>query len=92
MGDSVENTLSLGKRLRLITNQARAQMEANKFVEVLTAAAEKGQESISFPDLRDYLNNMIMDNTVWEWFRINELNASGSIDQTTGAYVYTISW
>lgn len=92
MGENTENTLSLGRRLRLITNQARAQMEANKFVELLVAAAEQGQESISFPDLRDHLNNMIMDNTVWEWFKVNELNVSGGIDQSTGAYAYTVSW
>lgn len=92
MEENKEITLSLGKRLRLITNQARAQMEANRFVEVLTAAAEQGQDSIFFPDLRDHLNNMIMENTVWEWFRINELNVSGNIDQETGAYAYTISW
>lgn len=84
--------LTIGKRLRQITNQANRKVEIDTFVSVLEDAANNRLSSLAFPDLRQYLNSMIMDGTIWDWMKSQDLIPAGEIDQNTGAYSFTISW
>lgn len=84
--------VTLGSKLRRLTSAAKVNIEINNFSKVLEETATTGNSAVSFPDLRDYLPTMIMNNTVWDWLKEQEITAQGSINNDTGAYVYTISW
>ena len=88
---TVEN-ITLGKKLRQLTEQARVNTEATKLIEVLEEAANRGEDHVKFNDLREVVPNMIMSETLWNWLRVNELKFEGYVDQNTAAYVYVISW
>jgi len=87
-----EEVMTIGKRLRQLTNQANRKVEIDTFVAALEDAANNRLSSLAFPDLRQYLNSMIMDGTIWEWLKSQDLIPTGEIDQNTGAYNFTISW
>lgn len=92
--DAVENEvrIPLGKKLRQLTNQAITNKEAQVLVDMLKEAASKGEDHLAFADLRTVVPNMIMNETLWEWLRAEEITASGGIDPNTAAYNYTLSW
>ena len=84
--------LTIGKRLRQITNEAKKYKEIQNFTMVLEDAARQEVESLRFPDLRQYLNSMIMDGTIWDWLKSEDLIATGEINSNTGEYDFTIQW
>lgn len=92
MSEQNEQVLTIGARLRSLTSAAKINQEIARFVDVLTENANKGFDHVSFPDLREYLNTMIMAGTIWDWMSKQELTATGGVDQNTGAYNYVISW
>lgn len=92
MDNTQQATISLGKRLRQLTSQSRANAEVTRFIEILEEAANKGEDHVTFTDLRQVLPTMILNDTIWDWLRANELGASGVIDNNTAEYKYTISW
>lgn len=92
MENNVDNILTLGKRLRQITNRAKTVIEITNFSAVLEAAAEKGESRVLFTDLRQYLNTMIMDGTIWDWLKSQDLMFAGEVNQNTGNYEFTIYW
>lgn len=92
MENNESNNITLGKRLRQITNRAKTVAEIANFTAVLEAAAEKGESRVMFPDLRQYLNTMIMDGTVWDWLKSQDLVIVGEVNQNTGNYEFTICW
>lgn len=92
MENENNEVVTLGSRLRKLTGVAKVNIEISNFSKVLEEAAKSGNSAVSFPDLRDYLPTMIMNNTVWDWLKEQEIIAQGSINNNTGAYVYTISW
>lgn len=93
MGDNLQTDgLSLGKRLRLLTNQARTNAEAQNFIDILTEAANRGEDHVQFEDLREVLPTMVMSETALDWIRSNELGVQGQINPNTAKYEYTVSW
>lgn len=84
--------LSLGKKLRRLTEQAKVNVEAQALIQILVDAANIGEDHVYFPDLRSVMPNMIMNETAFRWIEANELKAVGQINQNTAAYEYTISW
>ena len=87
-----EVQLTIGQKLRQLTSKARSEAEISKFYAVLEETALTGGDKVHFTDLRQYLNNMIMSGTVWDWLKSQDLMASGAINQETGAYDYVIYW
>ena len=85
-------TLSLGKRLRQLTDLAKANVEIEAFVKVLEEAANRGEDRVLFQDLREYLPSMINAGTAYEWIQKNDLMVSGSVDPQTAKHVMTIFW
>jgi hypothetical protein len=79
------NEMTLGKKLRRIVEQARSTAEIEKLTEVL-------ESKVKFKDLREYTPTLILNGTIWDWFRDNELVVTGTVDQNTGAYEYLVSW
>lgn len=90
--NTAEESLSLGKKLRQITNQVRANAEAQAFVDVLTQAAERGEDRVVFEDLRTVLPIMTKSETALDWIRSNDLQAVGQVNSNTACWEYTISW
>jgi hypothetical protein len=86
------NEMTLGKKLRKIVEQARSTAEIEKLTEVLEDVARKGESKVKFKDLREYTPTLILNGTIWDWFRDNELVVTGTVDQNTGAYEYLVSW
>lgn len=91
MGTENEN-VSLGRRLREITERARANEEIQKFVALLTQEAELGRDKAHFDDLRELLPTMIGNGTIATWMAANELVMSNIVDQNTGKWNCTVSW
>ena len=87
-----QETMSLGQRLRQITNQARTNVEAQNFVDLLTKAAEKGEDRVVFTDLRTVLPIMIQSETALDWIRSNDLQISGQVNSETACWEFTVSW
>lgn len=87
-----EVRITLGARLRQLTNQARINNEANALVAMLEEAANRGEDHLTFADLREVVPNMIMNDTLWNWLQQNELTFNGQVNQETAAYNYTIMW
>ena len=85
-------TLSLGKRLRQLTDLAKANVEIEAFVKVLEEAANRGEDRVLFQDLREYLPSMINAGTAYEWIQKNDLMVSGNVDPQTAKHVMTIFW
>lgn len=85
-------TLSLGKRLRQLTDLAKTTVELEAFVKILEEAANRGEDHVVFDDLREYLPNMINAGRAYEWIQANDLMVSGNIDPQTAKHVMTISW
>lgn len=90
--DNLNEQITIGKRLKQITAKVRSEKEIENFTKVLMDAAEDGKSRVVFTDLRQYLNSLIMAGTVWDWLKTQELGVSGSINQNTGAYEFTIFW
>ena len=90
--ENTQEFIPLGKKLKQISEKARAANELARLVAVLEEYAGKGEVSIKFNDLREYIPTMIMNNTAWDWFKQNEINVSGGINNTTGNYEYTLRW
>ena len=82
----------LARQLKAIMVEAKVNIEVQNFTNKLVEAARQGLGKLHFTDLRDEIPTMIMNETAWAWFKDNELAVSGTIDQSTGAYNYTISW
>lgn len=87
-----EKELTLGKRLRLMTDRAKSVIEVQNLVKVLEDAANNGQEAVQFTDLREYVPTMILSGTLSTWAAQNELILQGGVNQSTGAYEYIIKW
>lgn len=87
-----ENQITLGKRLRQISDNAKSAIEIKNFTECLENVAASGKTSIQFPDLRQYLGTMCVNGTVMDWLKSQDLVATGGADQNTGNWVVTISW
>lgn len=90
--ESVSNdTRTLGAKLREITAKSKNSVEIKQFYSILEGAAQKGENKVKFLDLRQHLNSLIIDGSIWNWMQAQELKASGSVT-ATGAYEYIISW
>ena len=85
-------TLSLGKRLRQLTDLAKTKVELEGFIKILEEAANRGEDRVVFDDLREYLPNMINAGTAYEWIQANDLMVSGSVDPQTAKHAMTIFW
>ena len=89
--ENVEN-ITIGRRLRKISDEARKNVEIDNFVKVLEDVASKGQYSVMFPDLQNYLGTLIQDGSIFTWLMSQDIKFNGSINSETGAYEYTLSW
>jgi len=85
-------TMSLGKRLRGITDNAKAEIETAKFIETLEGVAAKGIDRVQFKDLREHIPTLISSGKVFDWMAQNELSMNGSVNSETAKWEYTISW
>ena len=92
MDNVKEERIPLGRKLRQLTDQAKTNKEAQALVDMLKEAASRGEDHLSFDDLRTVVPNMIMNESLWDWLKSEEIIASGQINQTTAAYQYTLSW
>ncbi len=92
MDNVTEERIPLGRKLRQLTDQAKTNKEAQELVNMLKDAASRGEDHLSFPDLRTVVPSMIMNESLWDWLRSEEITASGGIDPNTAAYNYTLSW
>lgn len=92
MDNVTEERIPLGRKLRQLTDQAKTNKEAQALVDMLKEAASRGEDHLSFDDLRTVVPNMIMNESLWDWLKSEEIIASGQINQTTAAYQYTLSW
>ena len=92
ISNTVQENLTLGQRLRQITNQARTNVEAQNFVDILTKAAENGEDKVVFADLRTVLPIMIQSETALDWIKSNDLQISGQINSNTACWEFTVSW
>ena len=87
-----EVSLSLGKRLRQLTDLARANVEIEAFIKILEEAANRGEDKVVFTDLREYLPSMINAGTAYDWIKQNDLYVTGNIDPQTAKHAMTIFW
>ena len=87
-----EPAKTFGKKLGEITRKAQANLNIKKFYEVLENAAKDGNSKVRIPDLREYLNDKIMDGTIWDWLKSQDLYANGQVDSSTGKYDFIIYW
>lgn len=92
MDNVAEERIPLGRKLRQLTDQAKTNKEAQALVDMLKDAASRGEDHLSFPDLRTVVPSMIMNESLWDWLRSEEITAAGQVNQTTAAYEYTLSW
>lgn len=92
MDNVTEERIPLGRKLRQLTDQAKTNKEAQELVNMLKDAASRGEDHLSFPDLRTVVPSMIMNESLWDWLRSEEITASGGVDTNTAAYNYTLSW
>lgn len=88
----IEPAKTFGKKLGDITRKAQASLNIKKFYEVLENAAKDGNSKVRIPDLREYLNDKIMDGTIWDWLKSQDLYANGQVDSSTGKYDFIIYW
>lgn len=88
----IQETLSLGKRLRQLTNQARTNVEAQAFIDLLTEAANAGKDKVEFDDLRTVLPIMTQAETALEWIQKNELGITGQVNSNTAKWEFTVFW
>lgn len=84
--------LPLGQQLKRIMLEARVNVEVQALTDMLVAEAQRSIGFKEFDDLRDVVPTLIMNDTLWNWLTANEIRYSGAIDQTTGAYKYTLRW
>lgn len=93
---TVENNgtveLSLGKRLRQLTNNARTTAEWQNFVNILTEAANRGEDHVSFDDLREVLPLMIQAETAYKFIEQNDLQITGQVNPNTAKHEMTVFW
>lgn len=89
---SQEVKITLGSRLRQLTEAARSKIELENFIKVLEDTANAGENKLYFEDLRDYLPNMINAGTAYQWLNDNEIYVSGQVDPDTAKHSMTISW
>lgn len=92
MDNVKEERIPLGRKLRQLTDQAKTNKEAQALVDMLKEAASRGEDHLSFPDLRTVVPNMIMNDSLWDWLKSEEVLATGQVNQATAAYEYTLSW
>ena len=93
MGENQEQQfIPLGRQLRKISQESKANLEVQNFTNTLVEIARQGLEQYTFEDLRDFVPTLIMNETLFKWLAANELMAEGGIDQNTGNYRYTIRW
>lgn len=92
MANVEEERVPLGRRLRQITDQANASKEAQALYDMLKDAASKGEDHLYFADLRTVVPNMILNDTLWSWLQKEEIRVSGTVNQSTAAYEYTLMW
>lgn len=89
---NVEEKIPVGRRLRQLTEAAKSLREVTALINILEEAANQGQDRVTFDDLRTVVPNMIVNGTIWDWLKDNEINATGSVDQNTAQYRYTLFW
>lgn len=87
-----EVRIPLGRKLRQLTDQAKTNKEAQALVDLLKDAASRGEDHLAFKDLRDVVPSMIMNDSLWDWLRSEEIGVSGQVNQDTAAYEYTLTW
>lgn len=92
MGNESEERIPLGRKLRQITDQAKTNKEAQALIDILKEAASRGEDHIAFTDLRTVVPSMIMNESLWDWLRSEEIRAAGQVNQETAAYEYTLAW
>ena len=92
MDNIVEERIPLGRKLRQLTDQAKTNKEAQALVDMLKEAASCGEDHLSFSDLRDVVPSMIMNESLWDWLKSEEIRVNGQVNQTTAAYEYTLYW
>ena len=85
-------SITLGERLRRLTQESKLAFEIHRFEEVLSETAQQGINYYVFDDLRDYLPTLIMEETLFNWLSENELIYEGNVDNNTGKYRYRIKW
>ena len=84
--------LTLGKRLRQITDSVNSKVEIEKLTKVLVEAAEKGQDRVTFDDLRLVVPIMSQSGKIFDWLNENEIKFTGAVDQATAKWGYTLYW
>ena len=89
---SDEKRIPLGRRLRQITDEAKANAEISNFEEMLVKYAEQGLDRVQFTDLREYLPNLIATERIRDWMAANELQMVGMVNQETAQWQFTIMW
>lgn len=87
-----EKKIPLGKRLRQITSQVQTNKEALALEEILLNAANKGDNQVSFDDLRTVVPLMIQSGTLQKWIEENELLIQGAVNSNNAKWQFTISW
>ena len=90
--NNVQQELSLGQRLRQITNKVRADAEAQAFIDILMNAANNGEDMVVFPDLRVVLPIMSKSDTIFDWIRSQDLQITGQVNPNNACWEYTIFW
>lgn len=88
----VAERLTLGKQLRQISTQAKANKEAQVLVDMLKEAASNGETTLFFEDLNKIVPTMVMNDTLWDWLKSEEIGVAGDRNQDTGALSYQLSW
>jgi hypothetical protein len=83
--------MPLGKTLRAVTDKFKSEKEIIELRGLLLKQAEKGEDIISFDDLREVVPTMVANNTIFTWLTENEIQVTGGV-MNTGAYAYTLSW
>lgn len=72
-----KNETTLGKRLKIIAENSKVNLEIEKLTNKLVELAEQGNTAVRFNDLREYTPLMIATGALWDWLTNNDLSYSG---------------
>lgn len=84
--------LTLGKRLRQITDSVNSKVEIENLTKILIEAAERGEDRVAFEDLRLVIPVLSQSGKLNEWLQENEINVAGSVNAETNKWEFTLYW
>lgn len=93
MENQIDNSnLTLGKRLRQITDSVNSRVEIENLTKLLVEAAEKGQDKLYFDDLRLVVPVLSQSGKIFDWLKENDIQCTGGVCQQTAKWGYTLYW